>query len=406
MSICNVGGAEQYLYNKVKYLEKRGYKVYLFSSLKREVIIEDFKRFIPNITPALMYNPNTFTQAEQIKTIRHLIDVISNSEQDEYIIESNSIEAALWGEKIAAKLNCKHHIYNLQEEHNYSTSQIQFLKFKLSRNELAGISKSAVGLMLQDSDLKSTSNMVFLAPCTNVVKDVASNYINELDENASLTIASIGRLEKPFLSKSLLRLKGYFNSHQDKKYNLLLIGGSYSGVKRNIKGMFKDIKNVKLVITGYLYPIPEKLIEKGDIFISAAGSARISYALKRPTIKMHPFSGKVSGVIGYSYDYDNDDTFKETDEDLLRLIDDLAEDKIIIKFPDDNNDDSETSAIEKEFDRELNIQSHSIGDNQFYDVSKCHDNKNFKILAYQLLGKVFGGDLMQEIIESFRFILK
>lgn len=43
--ICNITGAQQYVYNKTRYLKSQGWRVLIFSSLQGEILIDDFKEY-------------------------------------------------------------------------------------------------------------------------------------------------------------------------------------------------------------------------------------------------------------------------------------------------------------------------------------------------------------------------
>jgi len=197
MSIAGIGGAEQYLYNKASFLEKIGYQVFVFSSLKRKILIKDLEKYHSNIISALMYSPIYFSNREISKTVNKIANIINYKITDEIIIETTSIDAAKWGEIIAARLNCIHFTFNLQEKHNYTINERDFLRFLYEKKAIAGIIKDSINLML-GSDYSITDSCVFNAICSNVVMDVPDHYSQEL-QDYDLVIGSIGRLEKEYV---------------------------------------------------------------------------------------------------------------------------------------------------------------------------------------------------------------
>jgi hypothetical protein len=400
MGIRDIGGAQQYLHNKVNYLKTKGYKTYVFSSLYGLVYIESLKEFESQIIPAIMYSPTCFTNNEVNSTLRKMMDIIGPCD-NECIIESTSIDGAIWGEMLAERLKTLHVIFDLQEVHTNSPSQIAFLKFKLKRGELAGIVKQSVGQMLNDDNIEATDEMVIHAPCINVVQEIDSSLVELLDINAKLTIGSIGRLEKAFLPKVLKELKGYFVAHSDTLYNLVLIGGSGEEVVSNIKNMFKDIDNVHLVITGYLYPIPLSLLKKIDLFISTAGSTHVSYKAGRPSIMVHPITGRVVGIEGYSFDVAKNTMYDETDATIESQIDLILSQKIHIVYPEDPYK-KEKLDIMNEFDREMKIALKNKDNREYYNMSKVHHLYTPKNILYSIFGHLLGGDKMQHLADFYR----
>lgn len=398
MSLRNIGGAEQYIYNKLKFLRKKGFEVYIISAFDGNFLIKDFEEFKPYIIPAIMYPPKIFRLIEINKTLDKIIGWVGN-QLDDCIIESNSIDAACWGELIGAKLNAKHFIFNLQEKHNYSPTQISFLKYKIERKELAGITSSSVGQMILKEEYEAKSEEFFEAYCTNVVEDIEDGFSPKLLKGARLNIGSIGRLEKEFLYKILLKLKVFFNDNKKDIFNLVLIGGSNKKVVTNIQKLFAGVKNVNLIITGYLYPIPKKLIDSCDLFISTAGSSYVSFNECVPTIQSHPFSGNISSILGYTQNK-KDDMFVENDIDLIDTIKKIEHKDLDITFP-VNRKEEYNDLMEKEFERQISIESKDRKQ-EYYDVTKVKPNYTKKNLFYFLFGKILGGYKFQTVMESIR----
>lgn len=405
MTICDIGGSEQYVYNKINYLKKLGYQTYIISAFKREIQIDAFKDYKEGIIPAVMYSPSFFTKKERNRTLNRIIDLIGGG-ADECIVESDGIDEALWGEMLAERIHARHFIFNVQEIHNYTESQIDFLRFKHSRKELAGITLGSIGSMLKDSSIIPTPEMRFTAPCTNVVADCLSKHISLLKGNARLTIGSIGRLEKEFLIPILHEIKDFVSKNPQDLFNVVLIGGTRQPrVIKQINRIFINTTNVNLIITGFLYPIPLSLLNKIDIFVSTAGSANVSYKAHRPTIKVHPVSGKIAGIMGNGFDAINSSMFDVSDLRLEDCICDIEQNKLQIEYP-ISCKEVEDKQMAQEFDRELSIITNNSTPLKYYGPGKIKPESNAKNLVYKTLGKTCGAERMQKIIESIRFTFK
>lgn len=399
LSITNVGGAEQYVYNKSEFLKKKGYDVYVFSSLDRPIIIDGLKQYKKYIIPALMYSPLLFTK-KHVDSLIEKVAVLSDIKcGDEVCIETHNVHPGLWGELIAKRFLGTHVILNLQEKHEYSNREKEYLWFKLKRKELAGITETSVSQMFEKK-IKFKSWMKFGAFCNNVVYDVNDKFSDKLNSSAKYTFASIGRLEKEFLIPMISTLIQYFRKHSKEQFNLLLIGGSNEvGMEERIREMIKNENNVKLVITGFLYPIPRALIKKVDLFISTAGSCTVSYNEGIKTIKVHPVTAEPTQIMGYTFDDVYNHSMFETlpNTTLLNQIE-IALGDIQITFPD--KDYSYEMRMNTEFERQLSYFKDQIP--EYYDVYKVYPPKSIKTLAYYFLGKVFGDIGMQKILERVR----
>lgn len=405
MTISGMGGAEQYLNNKVKYLKNKGYEVFVLSGLLREILIEALREYENFVLPALMYSPFFFSDSEVEKTLAKAIDFIQFGEEDVCLIESTSIAASEWAEMLAKTLSCKHVIFNLQESHNYSSEEKDFLRFKLDHKELSGITKDSVRMMIPNYSFEYEPWMHIKAYCSNVVDDCEDKYSSLLWPDADITFGSIGRLEKSCVSPIIDQIIRYADLNKSKKINVLMIGGSKERrVINRIKDRLSSHDNCNLVITGLIYPIPRSLVNNTDIFISTAGSAAVSYYENKPTIKVHPFSGKPIGILGYSYVFGKASMYDVCEnQSILDMIEQILEGDIKIEYQSDYNK-SYLDQMEQEFNRQIEIASWENG--TYYDTRNLKPIRNMNSIAYLLIGKAFGSSKMQMILESCRRILK
>lgn len=404
MNICNIGGSEQYLYNKTTFLEKQGHDCYVISGMRGKIMIAGLAKYKSMIIPNVMYPPCLFTKKERLRTIDKITRIIHFSPDDNCIIESDGIDEAKWGELLACRYNGRHIVLNVQEVHDYSKDEIKFLRFKYDRQELAGITDRSVNMMLKDDLLTPHSWSKFSAYCNNVVDDVPNTVSDKFDTDNALTIGSIGRLEKPFVIPMLKLLSRFFKEHPDKRYNLVLIGGtSQKSVRKKISDIVTQCNNVKLIITGLMYPIPRDLIKNIDVFISTSGAADVTYLEHKPTIKVHPVTGEPAGVIGYNFIPEVDSMFNPVPgKTILDYLKDILDNKISIKYTGDDQYVKYKNTMHAEFARQLKLAMNSVG-NQYYDTSDI-EKKGFKYKIYALLGKSLGGENMQTIMDILRKI--
>lgn len=400
MNICDIGGSEQYIYNKYHFLKKLGYDVYVIHGLPRPIMIEDLKQFAITLIPVTMYSPFLFANQEICATIDKLANLVNKHERDWCCIESHGVDTAMWGELLAAELKCKHLVFNMQEVHNYSPQEIDYLRFKLNHKELAGITSKSVAMMLDEPDLRFEPWMQISAYCNNVVDDVKDYFSQFLWNDAAVTFGSIGRLEKEFVTPMLKQLAEYIARHPNIKYNVLMIGGTrVNGVEKTIRNIFNGLSNANLVITGYVYPISRTLLQKTDVFISTAGAASVSYLEGKPTIRVHPVSGKITGVLG-STEYKVETMYDVLDDaDLGDIIDKILDRKIKIEYQ-EHPYEKYNYDMKNEFNRQLAMAEPLAG--EYYDTRNIKGIINLKYIFYYVIGHLFGGDAMQNILEKLR----
>lgn len=399
MSIGRIGGAQQYLYNKFKFLESKGIETFIFPSLKFEVKIEGLKKFEKNLTPALMYSPLYFSKTERKRIIENMLDAINYQNGDKIVIETTSIAAAQWGELLASVTKGKNIIFELQESHNLTDSEIDFAKYKLNRHELAGINKESVKMMLKDNSIPVREDMIVSAYCNNVVDDCKDVYSSKLNRGADFSFGSIGRLEKGCVEPIATQILKYCQSNPTKKFNMLLIGGSSIDRFDYIRDLYSKCDNLNLVATGDIYPIPRTLLQNINLFISSAGSANVTYYEGLPTIKVSP-TGETLGIMGYSY---TPGTMYNTTikEDLQEEIDGVFNNRYEIVY-EENIKTTYYESMNREFDRQLELTRSGI-ECRYYDIEKMNmslDTK--KRILYFILGHVLGSKKMQSLLSIIR----
>jgi hypothetical protein len=301
--ITEVGGAEQYIANKAGFLKESGWRVFVFSGRPGTIRIDEFREYAPFILPELAYSPDFYPRRRVEAILEKILAAVGDC-GDGCIIQSDAGIRAIWGELLAPRLGARHLAFLLQEEHRYSDALRRFLRFKYERHELAGIVKNAVAKMLDDDSIEPRTDTAISTFCNNVVEDVPEAFTAQLDSSATRTIGSIGRLEKPCVRPILDGILRYSDRHPAETLNLVLVGGAPTPARESgIKALFSGHPRIRLLVTGNLHPIPKRLLDRIDAFVSTAGSARVSFRAGRPTVLVHPVSGVPAGIPGLDFDY-------------------------------------------------------------------------------------------------------
>ena len=63
--------------------------------------------------------------------------------------------------------------------------------------------------------------------------------------------------------------------------------------------MIKTIGNLKVIVTGRLYPIPQKMIQMLDVAIGSSGSIRLPWSLDIPSVSVDLNTNRAIGFLGY-----------------------------------------------------------------------------------------------------------
>ncbi len=403
-----VSGEKIYHYNKLKFMLSKGWRVMFFSNKEENIPIEKSPHFFQYIFPALEYAPECYSRQEVTETVNGIVNVVGDTGSGRCIIESDSVNRAAWAELIAKRLGAKHFAFLLQETHPYDEEARKFLKYKYNRHELAGITEQSIKHILCDENIEVRDDTRFAAFCNNVVEECEDTVSGQLFKSVRYTFGSLGRLDKKCVPAILKGFKEYAAAHHEDKFNLVLIGGA-TGKKRlqEIRKEMKGCENIHLIITGYMYPIPVSLLQNIDLFVSTAGSSRVTYRFHRPTIRVHPVTGEPVGILGLDnlqgktmYDTISDMTVADCIEKTLKNVD-----KIKYSF---NRYEDYYQKMFAEFNRQLSF-SDIVIQKDYYDEELLMHITTSHIKwhsMHKIVGHIAGANGLNKIIGLYKRLMK
>ena len=399
--MTNITGAQQYVYNKMKFLENQGWRVLIFSSVRGEILIHDFRRYENLILPTLYFTPYYYKKKEVNFTINKILDTIGEVNGRDCIVESDSFSRAVWAELIAKRLNCRHLSLLVQENHKPDKMARDFLRFKYDRHELAGIASETITQIFNDPSVQFREDARFHAYCNNVIEDCADTYSEMLDKNADYTLGSLGRLSKACVPHIVDGFCAYASDHPDKLFNVVMIGGPLSQ-KKFLKEKLDRCSNVNSIFTNNMYPVPKSFIEKFDVFVSTAGAATATYLAGSPTVKVNPLDGNPVGIIGLDFNqksmYDSTSDFTIAD-----CIDRAIKRRSEINFS-RSLDSGYHDRMQKEFCRQLSFIE-GVSTNEYYNeklLMKMKSKSHYPNSLLWLLGHV-SSEFQSRILKIKKF---
>lgn len=399
-SICKIGGSYQYILNKTLFLEKRGWKVIVFSGLRGDILLKDFQKYKKYVYTPLYYTPDCSRKSIVKETLNNLVKDIDCIGGEECVIESNYCLSAVWAELLAARINCRHLAFLLQEKHQYDDNMSNFLRFKYNRHELAGIVEDSITQMFNDKTVEKRRDTCITAYCTNVISECVDDYSHVLQERADCTIGYFGRLVKPCVPSIVKGICSYVNKNKDLYFNVVFVGGStVRGKEEIIRDDFRCFENVNLIFTGNVYPLPLSFARKFNVFISTSGAAVSTFMANIPTVMVNPVSGQPVGVIGLDYDLAEKTMYNSSSDLTIEgCIEKAIKQKDRIRFKNGFGDEY-YKKMDAEFERQLSFVN-IAKENGYYDETLLLKLKmpliRFKLL-HRFVGCLFGAD-MHEII--------
>lgn len=298
-SISGVGGGQMYQKNKLSYMKKMGYNVAAVYSTPGKIIINDLKKYEDNLIELLSVNPMLLSRNQIAETIDKISRLIGSLDEDT-IIEANNKTLSMWGEIIAQKYKCINFIYIIDEKiGSLDPTIIDFFKFKRNKCELCGIKGETYRMIFGTDCVKDGYGYILPLVCNNVVDDYFHPVIDSV-VISDFNIGTIGRLEKAYIPTLVTEISNFAKNHQNLSITFLMIGDSPQ--KENIDLINSTLcnnKNITLILTGALFPIPLKLLESMDVFVSSAGSARVSASISKPTITIDARDYCSIGILNY-----------------------------------------------------------------------------------------------------------
>ncbi len=406
LNLCTMHGANMYIYNKTQYLKEHGYRVFVYSAEQGEIVIPGLREYAPYQSPYLRFYPGCFSKGKIRQLLKKIRSDIGADQYEEIIVESTNLFSALWGELLSEQLKCKHLVFILQESFDYTKSEQEYLRFKFSRHELAGINPFSVRKMLADENLPVDDSAYILAYCNNSIDDCEDQISPRLNSHAALTIGSIGRLEKKYVLPLAAQLREYCQKRPDKVFNIVFVGGTREQKQiHRIEDLFKECRNVNLVLAGVQFPVPRSFADRCDFFISAAGSARATYYYNYPTICLNPGAGDIIGIPGLTCQ--DDYTIYSSCAPISKLEEYIAlllEKKEEIQFTGSMDDGSYKREMTAEFDRQLRFLD-LCSDFRYYDTYKIKfESRSYR--PFNVLGKFVHAQLLYDGLVLARKLLK
>lgn len=381
-----ISGGPIYQRNKALFLQQRGWSVYYISCCHGKIYISGLEDFIVETCTFLTKPAYLFPQKYHQILLNYILKKLPHQMGD-VVIETGTDYTAYWGELLAEKLNGRHIITLLDEYNDKITSKVApFYKFKYGRKELACISDEVMihifSSFIPECKAKQYSLVCY---CSNSLENVNPLWVSDIP-SGDLVVGYIGRLEKKAMPFILDGIRKYADENKDKKIVFLCIGGSDNhSIGRNIKNFLIDCANVAVYITGFLFPIPLKCVEKCDIIFSTAGSCLVGARASVPTVRIHQINNTIQGFIQkYSskeyYVYENANTVF----DYIKLFSQGTPCPRLDKY--DIN--KEWKTIEGYFDKHLDFLAKADSKFDYFNFKKINLNWKERLYKYSffLLG--------------------
>ncbi|MCI6715981.1 MAG: hypothetical protein MR485_00550 [Mollicutes bacterium] len=402
-----VSGAQIYYRNKIKYLEERGWKVIVLPTDTGKLFIKSFQKYTKKSYFFVHKMPYIFNKRQIKKFLENLCENIQ--EADDIIIETGTDYTSYWGELIAKKLNARHIVFFLDEKNDrVNRFTAPFFKFKYERNELASISEKSLNYIFSPFfNTKESTEHVLSAYCSNSISD-EKNIDEELLPHGDYIIGSIGRLDKSFVNNIIEGIIKFADKYNKKEIVAYFIGGASNERENEIKNKLES-KGIKCYVTGYIWPIPLELIKKIDIFVSGAGSSRISAKVGKTTIDMDVINNLPRGFFGNFQEQNLKKYYhiqiEKKDAELFDYFEKALIEEEVPQIREKIDFEEEWKEICKKFDEHMKFIENANENRKYYDTTTLWDGKVSHILDRIVL-KFISYNLFEKIRKKYCEIFK
>jgi len=382
--IIGIGGGQLYTKNKARFMEDKGYEVYvLYCHNYLDISIEYLKKFENGHFPELELNLACLSQRRIDKSIDKMLKHINYNDGDEVTIESNALDLSSWGEVLAERVKGKHIIFSVSEKNRIDESNLKYTEFKYMRSELATINERTFSNLYEKSNIVPNSGVKKL---TAFLGDPVEEYDAPEIDNLNLkdkNICIIGRMFKPYVIYSCKKLSDYVIKYPEIQFSLTLLGMKDEEVILQVVNLMADCNNTTVNFVDSLSPIPKKVFSMFDLIIGGAGCASLPYRQGSLTLCMDVHTDKALGLMGY-------DLTKALDGNPCpKEFEDYMDDALFTKDYKNRKFIAPDYPTKEEcFSEHDDFLSKTDATKEYFDFSKCTVSKKEKIKT--ILYSIFG----------------
>lgn len=397
--IAGIGGGQFYTLNRCNYYRNNGYSVFVCHLLDGEVLLPELNSFPHLLIPNLRFDPNAYLKHRVNLILKRIENFICFSEDDEILVESNSIAQAQWAEMLAKRIKAKHFYYILGEHDKVkSLVTAKFVEFKINRGEVAGITVSSVPKLMNNwRHIENGKKYAVTAPLIIDIIDYPFPSLENLNP-VDFTIGVMARLEKLFVLPTLIAIAEFCTKHIDKSFRIIIAGDTdNTQVKKNIMDVFANVHNVILLMTGYISPVPKRYFDICDLCVSSSGCAGLSDREGTLTISIDAKDCLPIGILGFTT---NNRVYRQ-DEPAVPLASLLEDVLIKKKYPFHHERISRDYTVQDLMKKEIDYINNSCAEKEYYEFSEYYTwqsrKKSIKERLYQFVKDKFGSKAIRVI---------
>ncbi|MBA7497328.1 hypothetical protein ES704_00056 [subsurface metagenome] len=332
-NISFIGGAELYIKRKCEYLVRNNCIPLIITGNNSNILIFELNKYKQLMIEELMFSPIFFSLKKQKKIIAKIVNWIKSNcnQSNNIIVESHDMSTTLWSELIAEKLKIINFSYFLSdvELKKMSTIYQEFAKFKLDRKELIAITEKSMQVMFENiKNIDKSENNYINIPFgkDEIIKNdnLIMSFLNNIDR-LSFVISTVSRLEKGYLHKLIESVGKIAKKNSNNVFVLIIVGDSKDkNLLDKFKKKYKFVqKNLDVIFTGYINPLPKILFKRTHIFVGMGTSVINSISQGCATICFDRRTNLSAGILGLNlrnFAYNDREKENTLEYDINKLL--------------------------------------------------------------------------------------
>lgn len=311
-NISGVGGAQLYILRKAKFLEKKGYRIFIISGNANNIKFKEFYNYKFLEIPEMNFSPNRLSRNQRKKVMDTFLNFIDYKGSDTIFIESHQIYPSFWGEIFSERIKCTNLVYCIAPMIIKNKLLNGFFNKKLIFNELLGCNESYIA----DTFGYGYNNNFFNIPFDK--NEIKVEHINDKTKGYDLKILTISRVEKTYIKQSILDLIEFCKKNPSKKIKYDLVVSKNEGkdfIKLTKIITNANLENLDLNISGPLLKLTTSIFENHDIFLGMGTSVLNAVSMNVPALVVDYRNNKYYGFFGVDH-YEFGSAKKKADKNL------------------------------------------------------------------------------------------
>jgi hypothetical protein len=239
--VSGYGGAQRLIIRRCKYLNSLGVRTYVVvrRHFPNYVLEKEFSN-IPVLYEPIFDKPFSLINRKTKEEVLTRLSLFIKGLDEQCLIESQSLQEAVWAEYVAARYGSKHIFYSIDGFERFSRYIYYPYKWffiqKYHNREVYGITKKSVAIALDKKNVET--DLVLEIPFDPGEIDEIMEPQISLHKDGYISIITITRLDKQYLVPFINDVIRYCDNNQKKIYLIVCGGATDARIKEKLDHLY------------------------------------------------------------------------------------------------------------------------------------------------------------------------